>query len=225
MRAGGQRLLDVRDRRFASLDVERRRLDDDEAPLFRGRTTRTERPFERSNGVGGMCRSGLQAAAAGDNAREPPNVELHCRRGSCAWRNGRTVARDDRYDPRVNVEIARQLTPPFVEQIDEPARDVAEPDEDELVLSRARRNGPGQQIANALEPCCQVVDTVAESDPQVAVHPEVIAGDDQHALLRAEPVDELGGVDRVPVTHVHDRARVGRSVVEETVRATRASAR
>ena len=56
---------------------------------------------------------------------------------------------------------------------------------------------------------------LAEPDPQVPVHAEMIAGHDQQALLHAQASHQLGRVDRVIVADVHDRAGVWRHVAEE----------
>src|SRR5216110_2108075 len=66
-----------------------------------------------------------------------------------------------------------------------------------------------------LETLLEIVDFIAESDSQVSVHTEVIAGHDEDALLLTEPRHELCRIDRMAVADVHDRAGVGRRVAEE----------
>ena len=47
---------------------------------------------------------------------------------------------------------------------------------------------------------------VSETDPEVAIHAEVVAWHDEHALFGAEPLGELRGSDRERVPDVADGA-------------------
>ena len=63
--------------------------------------------------------------------------------------------------------------------------------------------------ADSLQPIeagAVVLRRLAEAEAQVAVHAEMIAGHDQHALLLAQPVDQRRRIDRVVVADVDDRA-------------------
>ena len=72
------------------------------------------------------------------------------------------------------------------------------------------------EILDPLESIAQIVCFVAESDAQVAVHPEMVARHDQHAFLPAQPVHELGRIHVVVISDVYDCAGIGRHVAEQT---------
>ena len=120
-----------------------------------------------------------------------------------AGRSRAHAPRRDADDARVEIEVARECPLLLVEQVDEAAGDVAEADENRSkVIVRSRggcaaspRAASREQIAQAAETGAQVGGLVAESDAQIAVHAEVIAGHDEHALLVAQPVHELGRID------------------------------
>ena len=52
----------------------------------------------------------------------------------------------------------------------------------------------------------------SETDAQVSVHLEVIAGDDEHAGFVSQPLDEARRVDGVVITDEGDGAGLGRHV-------------
>src|SRR5207253_268816 len=67
-----------------------------------------------------------------------------------------------------------------------------------------RMHDAGQQLADAREGAAQMRRLVAEADPQVAVHPEMIAGHQQDAFVRPQARHQISRVDRVVVTRIHD---------------------
>ena len=77
-----------------------------------------------------------------------------------------------------------------------------------------RRYQCGQQIAQSVESGAVVFGRLAEAETQIAVHAEMIAGHDQHALLLAQAGREFGGIDLVVVAHVDNRAGFGPDPVE-----------
>jgi hypothetical protein len=61
-----------------------------------------------------------------------------------------------------------------------------------------------QKRVQSFEALAQVVRALAEAETQIAVHTEMIARDDEHALLFAQPRRELRRIDAVVVTDVDD---------------------
>ena len=112
--------------------------------------------------------------------------------------------------------VASERVALFVEQRREPPRHVAEADQHRSRVIEHRRSAIRirNRVAEALETRAQMLGLVAEAEAEVVVHAEVIAGHDQHAFLDTQPRDELGGVDRVMVAGVDDRAGVRRRVAE-----------
>ena len=85
----------------------------------------------------------------------------------------------------VEVVVAREASAPLVEQAGEPSADVAEADEREINAHRRTRRGMRvEHSADPLQAPVRCAGIVAETDAQVAVHLEVIAGHDEDALLR-----------------------------------------
>src|SRR5207245_10809142 len=72
---------------------------------------------------------------------------------------------------------------------------------------RGRGGQAVQDRVDALEAGAKILRLVAEADAQEAVHAEVVAGDDEDALLLAQPRHQLRGVDAPRVTKVRDGAR------------------
>ena len=80
--------------------------------------------------------------------------------------------------------------------------------------SRREAGRDDEQIAQTIEAGAVVLRRLTETKTEVTVHAEVIAGDDQHALLLAQTGHERGRVDRMVVAHVDNGARFGRDPVE-----------
>src|SRR6266550_765704 len=69
---------------------------------------------------------------------------------------------------------------------------------------------PPQPALRLGERFLEVLQVAAEAEPQEARHPEVIAGAEQHAVLRAQLLDDFGRGDRAAVARPADRAGVRR---------------
>ena len=131
------------------------------------------------------------------------------------------MPRRDADDLPVEVEAIRG----FAEQPDEAPRDVAESDQDQRQLglvhatagatgATGARYGDANRSLQPIETGAVVLGRLAEAETQVAVHAEVIAGHNQHALLLAQARHQRRRVDRVVVAHVDDGARFGPDPVE-----------
>src|SRR5439155_14830875 len=72
-----------------------------------------------------------------------------------------------------------------------------------------------EQLVETIEPGLEIIRLFAVPDPQVSIHPEVIAGDDQNTFSLAQPGDQLDRIDSIVVTKIGDCTGVGRRVAEE----------
>src|SRR5687768_6910986 len=65
-----------------------------------------------------------------------------------------------------------------------------------------------EQLVDAVKPAAQIIWPFAVPEPQIPVHPEMIAGDDEHAFFIAKTSNELRRVDWIVVADVDDGARL-----------------
>ena len=174
---------------------------------LRGRRDQKDRGVGSAGDGDELFQDRLTLGAAADDHQRPPRwAEL---------RRGQLVAIED-----VRCALRPTLTCPATESSCLCASlllQYARPEGRACRTGRRTLAERGEDAVHSRQARLQILRLVAESDPQEAIHAELITGNDEETLLVPQSLDQASGIDGPRVPRVGHRAGTGRHQTEAAV--------